>query len=394
MKYSDVERMMDAGLISSDQAREITSHFKLNEDDGSRFLRIVSVVGAVLVACGIVLLISANWEVIPRGVKVATGLVLMLGAHAAGWYLRENPGNHPKSGEALHLLGAALFLGNIALLGQVYHLSSRMPNAFLLWWMGIALLPWVLRSKVLHVLSLIAFSIWFGAELNERAGLFYFGHEGQILLYALLGMCFVGFGLLLRGTSFDSFSGITEKLGLLGLLTFTYPLAWRVFAEELSGRDPSWPLYVMLGLALLLMGTGVARCKQLTSQWRWAWGLSLGALAMLIAAAWHFAEGYDLRLQTLDPVLISWAATIMMFTYGVLQLHVGVQLGTKFMVNSGTLLIGGVMLSAYIELFGSMAETGMVFLVGGIFMIGLGIYLEKQRRTLVSRMKHITGETI
>jgi uncharacterized membrane protein len=45
----------------------------------------------VLVAAGIVLLIASNWDEIPRGVKLAVGLALMLGAHGVGWWLREKP---------------------------------------------------------------------------------------------------------------------------------------------------------------------------------------------------------------------------------------------------------------------------------------------------------------
>jgi hypothetical protein len=34
-----------------------------------------------------------------------------------------------------------------------------------------------------------------------------------------------------------------------------------------------------------------------------------------------------------------------------------------------------------------MAQTGLVFLVGGVILIGLGIYLEKQRRALVKQIR-------
>src|SRR5437867_11779804 len=150
MKYSDIERIQSAGLITAEQQRQIVEHFKLKEE-GGKFLAVISLVGASLVVSGLVLLIAANWEEIPRGLKIAAGLLLMMGAHAGGWYLREAPGHYRKSGEALHVVGAGLFLGNISLLGQIYHLSERVPNAFLLWWAGIAALPWLLRSKALHV---------------------------------------------------------------------------------------------------------------------------------------------------------------------------------------------------------------------------------------------------
>ncbi len=146
MRIHDIEVIQQAGLISAEQRQKIIDHFRL-EDGNSRFLAIIGWIGAVLVTGGIMLLISANWERIPGGVKIAIGLLLMLAVHGLGYLLKEVRQSHPKTGEALHLVGSGLFLGNIALLGQVYNLSSRPPNAILLWWLGIAALPWLLRSK-------------------------------------------------------------------------------------------------------------------------------------------------------------------------------------------------------------------------------------------------------
>ena len=156
MKHSDIQKIHEAGLITDEQRQKIIEHFQLKED-GGKFLAIVSIIGAVLIAAGITLLIAAHWNDIPRGVKIATGLLLLLGFHAGGWWLstlrsspatedgREVQGKYRKTGEALHLIGSCLFLANIALIGHIYNIVSRPPNAFLLWWIGIAALPWLLR---------------------------------------------------------------------------------------------------------------------------------------------------------------------------------------------------------------------------------------------------------
>ena len=81
MKYADVQKLHEAGLISDEQQQKIVEHFKLKEDGGGKFLAIISIVGAVLVVAGIALLISAHWNEIPRGAKIAAGIFLMLGAH-------------------------------------------------------------------------------------------------------------------------------------------------------------------------------------------------------------------------------------------------------------------------------------------------------------------------
>src|ERR1039458_7643247 len=94
MKYADIQKLHDAGLITAEQRDKIIAHFGL-KDEGVKFLVIISFVGAVLIAAGIALLISAHWNEIPRGVKIAAGIALMLGFHAGGWWLRERGGDAP-----------------------------------------------------------------------------------------------------------------------------------------------------------------------------------------------------------------------------------------------------------------------------------------------------------
>src|ERR1017187_8486484 len=89
MKHADIQKLHDAGLITDEQRQKIIGHFQLKEDGGGKFLAIVSLIGAVLIAAGITLLIAAHWNEIPRGVKIAAGLLLLLGFHAGGWWLRE-----------------------------------------------------------------------------------------------------------------------------------------------------------------------------------------------------------------------------------------------------------------------------------------------------------------
>ena len=388
MKYSDIEKLKEAGLITAEQQRQIVEHFKLKED-GSQFLTIICFVGAVLVACGVILLIAANWGEIPRGVKIAVGLLLMLGAHGGGWYLREVNGQYRKSGEALHLVGSGLFLGNIALIGQIYHLSARPPNAFLLWWAGIAALPWLLRSKAQHVLSLLAFGLWFGMEINQEGSPVFFGNdECQILLYALLGLVYLGGGYCLRRTSFAEFASPMEKLGLLAFLAFAYPLTWGVFYRQHDGLAvvSTWILPALAILALLLLAGGLPGLRELSRQWRWTWGLALaggiGLLAGELFVASHWAVGYGRHNEPYH-----WACTVGLFIFCLLQIQVGVQRRSEFMVNLGVAFIALIIIATYINLVGSMARTGLMFLVGGVFLIVFGIYLEKQRRALMRQMK-------
>jgi len=398
MKHADIQKLHDLGLITGEQRQKIIEHFRLKEDGGGRFLAIISIIGAVLITAGIILLISAHWNEISRGVKIAGGILLMLGFHAGGWWLRESRGTYRKTGEALHLVGSGLFLANIALLGQIYNIVSRPPNAFLLWWIGIAPLPWLLRSKAQHVLLLLAFGIWFGFEVNERDSFIYCDSERQTLLYAALGLACLGAGWMLRPTAFRDFSGVTEKVGLLGFLTFCYPVTWKDFFGGWDNPEiPKW-IFPVLGLAALLpVAIGIKNLRTLDRQWRCTWFAALFGMVIFAATVWFGCWQLDYGATHYFYWSESWSyplGTSVLFIFCLLQIQVGLRERSQFLVNLGIVFIGLDMLAAYFDLFGSMARTGVMFLISGAFLIVFGVYLEKKRRRLMKQIKSSTPQEV
>lgn len=338
-------------------------------------------------AAGIALLIASNWEEIPRGVKLAVGFTLMLGAHGFGWWLRGVRGKYPKTGEALHLLGSCLFLANIALVGQIYHLSSRPPNAMLLWWAGIAALPWLLRSKAQHLLALVALGVWFGFEINQQDSLIRLRDECQVLAYGLLGLVYVGFGYTLRRSAFADFAKATERLGLLVFLVFVYPLTWQGFLDDYHDAVAGsyWILPALAAAAITLILTG-AKKFDLDRQWRWTWGLTLAAVAGLVALAFYVPHeriwGWNNNLSPVNAF-----AALGLFIFCLLQIQVGLQERSAFLVNVGVVFIALDIIAAYIGLFGTMARTGLMFVLSGVFLLAFGVYLERKRRALLKQIK-------
>ena len=391
MKHSDIIHLHELGLITEEQRQNILATLNLKED-GGKLLLVLSTIGALLIVGGIFLLISANWNAIPRGMKIAAGLLLMLSAWGGGWYLREGRGDYRRAGEVLYLVGAGLWLANIALLGQIYNLSSRLPNAFLLWLVGIAPMAWILCSKALFVLGLVAVGVWLGAEANCEAG--WLGgewNESQMALYALVGWLVLAWGYVLRRGNWSEFASPAEKTGLLALLLSAYPFCWRYFGHY--GIKWNSAALLTLGVialgALVLMAIGLLNPRlELPAQWRWTWAATLGGLAALIGAAvavgrdgtWH----YDYREVHFG---MSWLMIAGTFIACLLQVQVGVFLRSKFMVNLAVTMLALLFLAAYVNLFGSMATTGWVFLLAGVFLLAFGIYLERKRRGLIARIR-------
>lgn len=389
MKISDLDRIHQASLISDEQRAAIIAHFKLDQES-NKILVILSILGGILVSAGLILLIAANWENIPRLIKLTAGLTLMLGAHVAGWRLRLS-GKGPLAGEALHLIGSGLFLANIALVGQIYNLSSRTPNAFLLWLAGIAPLPWLLRSKTQHVLTLCALALWLGLELNQSDSPLYFdGGARQFIFYAILGITFAGLGMQLGQTSFADFGPATEKFGLLAVHIASYPLTLGFFYQSQNISPGAW---AVAGIATALAATMTlvsTRNEALLPdrQWRWTWA---SALTGILVLSWmglllpsDSTSNYEFRHAGAH-----WIATPLLIFFCLLQAQVGILRRQPFLINLALTFIGLHTITAYFQLFGSMATTGLMFLSSGVLFIVLAIYLERKRRSLLQRMRSL-----
>jgi uncharacterized membrane protein len=378
MKTKEVQEIFAAGLISAEQRDRIVEHFRLDHPH-NRFLSVLLALGGVLVLTGIILVISANWALIPGIVKIAVGALLMTGAHFGGWKLR---GQYPKAGAALHFVGAGLFLANIALVGQVYHLSARSPNALLFWLVGIVPLVWILRSVSIHVLALIGFVVWLGMEINASDGYLHFAsHVSQFGIYAGVGLLFYGLGLALKRTPFATLAPATERIGMLMFHFGLWPTV-------VNGAEISGPGTLMLTVGPAILGLGLVametrRMDELSAQWRNTW-LAVLAGWIVIAALWMTI---DLHNWVVFGMGIEQAMAAILLVAGcIAQMRVAEELRAPWMVNLAIVTTGYCIIATFGLLIGSMMNTGLIFLVGGVGILGLGFLLEKKRRAVIQRM--------
>ena len=70
-----------------------------------------------------------------------------------------------------------------------------------------------------------------------------------------------------------------------------------------------------------------------------------------------------------------------------LHAYLHLQERSRFLVNLGVTFIGLDIIAAYFGLFGTMAVTGLMFVVTGVFLIVFGVFLEKKRRKFMQQIK-------
>lgn len=382
------------GVISEAQRAEILQRHPVTESRSARFVAILATVGGLLFAVGVSLIIKANWHALSDWTKIGGLLVLLVGSYAAGWKLKLGGGNHPRLGDLFLMIGALFFLGGIALISQVFHLNSRPATGAMMWWLGIAAVPWITHAKGAQFVGIVAVLGWLGMEMTtpgswievtaKTGGFLRHDLVAVQAVFVLLGLALWLAGLGLRGTRHAAFAAMHEGWGVV---VFCGALYWLGFARH---------------------------------EWRWAYGAGVGfhgsawsatALGLLLAAAaavlaWRqsraemtklapwvgvaLAPGFGIvGIGPLDDGGWLWSAFawLSLFVLSIALVRVGLETAREGWVNLGIGFIALNILTRYFDLFGTMLEGGVFFIVTGVLVIGLGVYLERKRRTLVAGMR-------
>jgi uncharacterized membrane protein len=376
------------GLITADQRGAMLARHPESAADSGRFAAILGIIGGGLLLAGVCLLIGTNWQAIGDWVKIGGLVVLLVGAYFAGWKLKIAPGGHEKTGDAFFMLGAGLFMAGIALVSQIFHLNSRPASGVLVWWLGIAAVPWLVRAKGAQVVSLIAFLTWMGMEFTTRGGWLelqpntrFFDDEMCLFaIMAALGLAVWLAGLALRGTRHDAFAGLHEKWGALIACSGLYSLGFLRHAwgwREGDARVQHLPLLLAAVLvAAAAWGAWRASRREIVALGPW-FAFALVPVSVVLAGT---NVGDSVWLWS----ACAWTA---LFMLNVFMIRAGLANGREGWVNLGLGFIALNIVTRYFDLFGTMLEGGVFFLVSGAIVLVLGFYLERKRRAWLAAMR-------
>lgn len=394
MKRSDIDTLRADDMISASQHALIIERYALDAPSG-RLGGIFAMIGAMIAMAGVALVISANWASIPRLVKIAAAALLLIALHAGGVYAKAK--TFPRIAVALHLAGSAMFLLTIALVGQAYNLSSRPPNAILLWLLGIVLLPWLLQSRAQFFLLLAALVTWLVWETDSTDSWFYLRDFGFFapVIWAWIGALLLALALTLRWLSAASralgFDVVAEGVGLvlLGLALLICVAGYNVAGiGRFEKSHAHWMTYAPFWVSLVTIGiAAVFTLRDRAQSWmtRSAWALLMVGAVLL--PWWIALSPYALhadRWQRGTP--LTWAASALLLALSLMQIQRGVMRASRVMLNIGIVFVALNIAVAYLRMFGGMMNTGIAFVVTGVLLVLLAWALERWRRRLTAKM--------
>lgn len=151
----EAERWQQDGWISRQQYARIASHYQLDalgESAQGQFTRALISIGCVLIGISVITFVSANWQAIPRLVRVLMLVSLFLSVNIAGVRLLQRPQSQ-RLGQGLLLLGSLILGGNLALMGQMFHQSGSGYGLCLVWGAGTLAMAYGLSLPSLGVLA-------------------------------------------------------------------------------------------------------------------------------------------------------------------------------------------------------------------------------------------------
>ncbi len=168
--------------------------------------------------------------------------------------------------------------------------------------------------------------------------------------------------------------------GLIAWLTAQYAVVTCLVDQSATHHEEYQYFMPFILLGAILTGTSVLWKKCDRAHFA---GISeyLGLLTMLIAGyIWSCVSDDFYWLVILITIMLGCAALI----------YRGFTIGKQHQVTLGLCFIALGILTVFLRLIGTMLETGLLFLVGGITILAVVYLLHRVRGRLISNMQHTT----
>ncbi len=437
-----LEGAVAAGIITAAQREQLMAYAAAHEPPGRLGgVAWLGVFAGLFVVAGIALLIARNWEDIGPLVRVGAFVVVLAGVGEATIRTRDRAAS---ASVPLELLWLFLPLLGIGLYGQTFQLSGDPIQPFLVWlalaaplaWLsprpvvatihtcalaavlfagnfvvepahalfmertilppsllaltghGVGASAWAASAALLAVIALQSLHLLPVGHRHHFVGVvacwlfvvlvaptpIRIDHEGWIVV-AALALATLWIVVLVYGdTSIEErAAAVFVWLAIQYALTFT----WHIDSAASGNTTPAGLAIIGGAIAAALLGTLALPPERLSAFRPWA----LGAKAILAAPL-------VVGLLFLSPdVWYVWLVAVAMNAF-LLVIAVGAMwhgslVHDAVQVNLGVMLLVGLLITRFLDVFGSMLRSGVGFIVAGLLLAGLSWALDRTRRRLI-----------
>jgi len=385
-----VQKWLGEGTINDQQAEVILKDLKNEKKSASsaKMVTTISVVGAVLLGLGAIMLVASNWQTMPNMMKV----LLMVGstflAYFCGYNLKYNKATLPKVGAALLLLGGMLFGASIFVIAQIYHVNANRHTLVLIWIVANLPLVYAFLSQEIACLVAILFFVWVPSFVyqNIAASRAFENIMAFPILFLVSGVLLYGIGGLHYMK--DSLSQIARIYRLVALSVILMCLFLLTFNTFSGSYQNTWGTSYSV----------VSYLEKVTTNFK-IWVALAGVAGFVISIVNFGMERSEERLNLLEAcastILISCAllllflpssTNIYMWLFNILYIslvgtvtYYGFEREDVNLTTLGLRCIGIFIIAKYFDFFWQLFSRSMFFIIGGLILVYGGIYLERLR---------------
>ena len=335
-----LEEVQDQKVIDENQKTMILDQYEMKER--LDFVQVVVTIGAILMGLGAILFVSSNWEVIPNLLKVIilwSAIIISLGF---SYTTKKTSINVSKALLYLTILifGASLFLIDLA-----YQFNIESYTLIFIWTLATLVLSAIHKDVLLFIFA------------HVLTGFFILiGFESFIFIQAIILV-----GLLFLGIDYFNF----KKLLIFGSLTVLQILFLYTF--DYMSVEPLIRALFFLSEGLILYYTKFSSNKDITE---FSGLLLIGAASFSLTFPFIYEEAFLIE----NGSFISLPFTLVLIIY----------LFTLIEKNKLTplLIIAVLIVRFYADTFYDTLPRSLFFIIGGAMMLGMGIFIERRRRSL------------
>jgi uncharacterized membrane protein len=356
-----LKRWKDAELVSTEQVERILAFEKQRQ----RPTLAIAIAGlaALAIAIGLVSIVAANWDLIPGRMKLALDALALILVGQTVVYIGKRESGWAFTAALVTYYG--LVLASIALVGQVYQLGGSAAHALLAWSALTVPLMASGRSAGVGFLWLVGLEVTYFVGLSELAE----GGQGRAD-HALAAVYWAPLAALV--------------LGCTGWLRRVRPTYARVF------RAAAWAQLVLMASA-----ASIAFYDALARGERTPW-LVVGASMLVTLWLCLRTEATPAGRAQRSLLAVAFAGShlplfmphgkwplgaalsfIAVFAMVALVAH---RRGRSALLHLATAAIGLRLLVVYFEVFGTLLDTGIGLVLGGLLTLLVTVVWARKRR--------------
>lgn len=427
----EIDNWVLQGQISHETALRLKSNYPEKEAPNTLFI-IFSIIGAVLIGAGLILIFARNWYQLPIALRVVLSFIPLLAGQALAVFVTFKRRDSLAWREGVAIFLTLAVFANLALIDQIFHLSAAFGNYILscallslpiiyildavspvivyTW----AILNWAALNTGAYAYEATNYRVWwllllilliapyFAAKIkHEREGV-----RGQLLVWAAAiggffamlflnsslsyfrgdllaaSLCFYFSFLYAWGAAYEKSPGFQplKIIGALGAFTlfyiYSYFGAWQIWPGAESGLTTAQIPHMILSAALLVAALWLLlRSKRDALHFTLVLGpMLLGLLLVLFHA-----------IQPDGAFGAALFANALVLGAGLLIILRGIKKTAMLYTNLGMIALCLLIILRFFDWEMDFLARGIAFVLLGAAFLGLNLFLIKKRKAVASK---------